>query len=51
MWSFRYKADYKERIEIGHLLLASPDRVLQWLKDNWTEPGGVSVVRVIGTRG
>jgi hypothetical protein len=38
MWSYRYRADYKERIEIGHLSLASPDRVLQWLKESWTEP-------------
>lgn len=38
MWSYRYRADYKERMEIGHLSVASPDRVFQWLKESWTEP-------------
>jgi hypothetical protein len=38
MRSFRYRAEYKERIEIGHLSRASPENVLQWFKDNWGEP-------------
>ena len=33
-----YKAKAEERIEIGYVTKASPEAVVEWLKDNWKEP-------------
>ncbi len=37
-YSFHYKADYEERIDLRFLLDSSPDEVVRWLRKQFKEP-------------